>query len=593
MARFFLSTTLLSSLVRLAASKVVHISLVSHDEVIQRQRQLLKGSSGSDISKQQIDALYQGYGTHYIDLWVGTPPQRQTVIVGTGSPKTAFPCSKCLDCGELYHTDAYFLEEASSTYRSETCQTMSDCTYGLCSDSGDCTLSTSYLEGSSWRGIESIDIIYAGGPHSRLQNTGVFSSTDLDDADPMRAKNFAFEQTFACMSETTGLFKTQMADGIMGMDNAKESFWHQAFDHQVIDKRAFALCLSRQETFSKQGTEAGALTMGGHDKRLHTSPMVYSKLDSSQFFSVNLKKMYLREGGGGDSVLATKTNLTIEALNVNDSVYELYSRVTIDSGTTDSYFPRGLAPAFKALWKELTGKEYHHQRVFLTDEDLNSLPTILLQLEGHVDLNNAGAENDPSKVPGLAASVDPSNPYDILIAIPPSHYMQRDYTTQGAYVARYHFDEQGYTAVVGANTMMGHDILFDVEEGAMGFAESHCDYTRLEEIVEEEEEEAGVEISKGKDTTSGKKDTTIKAEKLGAEEGTDSTNYSPVDSNRDRTGMSVLSGLVAVIIFVVGYVAYDKFGGREILARRHGRVPVVEDMDEHELELQEYSRPIV
>ena len=37
----------------------------------------------------ETGALYQGYGTHYIDLWVGTPPQRQTVIVDTGSSITA------------------------------------------------------------------------------------------------------------------------------------------------------------------------------------------------------------------------------------------------------------------------------------------------------------------------------------------------------------------------------------------------------------------------------------------------------------------------------------------------------------------------
>ena len=37
----------------------------------------------------QVGALYQGYGTHYIDLWCGTPkPQRQTVIVDTGSGVT-------------------------------------------------------------------------------------------------------------------------------------------------------------------------------------------------------------------------------------------------------------------------------------------------------------------------------------------------------------------------------------------------------------------------------------------------------------------------------------------------------------------------
>mmetsp|Transcript_15963 Transcript_15963/g.17945 ORF Transcript_15963/g.17945 Transcript_15963/m.17945 type:complete len:148 (+) Transcript_15963:87-530(+) len=34
---------------------------------------------------KQMGVLYQGYGTHYVDLWCGTPPQRQTVIVDTGS----------------------------------------------------------------------------------------------------------------------------------------------------------------------------------------------------------------------------------------------------------------------------------------------------------------------------------------------------------------------------------------------------------------------------------------------------------------------------------------------------------------------------
>ena len=42
-----------------------------------------------EASIYETGALYQGYGTHYLDLWVGTPPQRQTVIVDTGSSITA------------------------------------------------------------------------------------------------------------------------------------------------------------------------------------------------------------------------------------------------------------------------------------------------------------------------------------------------------------------------------------------------------------------------------------------------------------------------------------------------------------------------
>ena len=43
--------------------------------------------------------LFQGMGTHYSFLWVGTPPQRVSVIMDTGSHHTAFPCVGC-KCGK-------------------------------------------------------------------------------------------------------------------------------------------------------------------------------------------------------------------------------------------------------------------------------------------------------------------------------------------------------------------------------------------------------------------------------------------------------------------------------------------------------------
>jgi hypothetical protein len=47
----------------------------------------------------QILPLFQGMGVHYAYMWVGTPPQRVTVIVDTGSHHTAFPCVGC-KCGK-------------------------------------------------------------------------------------------------------------------------------------------------------------------------------------------------------------------------------------------------------------------------------------------------------------------------------------------------------------------------------------------------------------------------------------------------------------------------------------------------------------
>mmetsp|Transcript_5733 Transcript_5733/g.9023 ORF Transcript_5733/g.9023 Transcript_5733/m.9023 type:complete len:180 (+) Transcript_5733:782-1321(+) len=77
----------------------------------------------------ETGALYQGYGTHYLDLWVGSPtPQRQTVIIVTSNSSiTTFPCIGCQNCGsnpamgQQYHLDDDFDVELSGTYEEKQC----------------------------------------------------------------------------------------------------------------------------------------------------------------------------------------------------------------------------------------------------------------------------------------------------------------------------------------------------------------------------------------------------------------------------------------------------------------------------------------
>ena len=40
----------------------------------------------------------------------------------------------------------------------------------------------------------------------------------IDHIDPVDASQFAFELKFGCQTSITGLFVTQLADGIMGME---------------------------------------------------------------------------------------------------------------------------------------------------------------------------------------------------------------------------------------------------------------------------------------------------------------------------------------------------------------------------------------
>ena len=151
------------------------------------------------------DVLYEGYGVHYVDLWVGCPtPQRVTVIVDTGSSVTGFPCQDCHHCGgdadsndehKLYHTDQLFRQGDSTCFEAVTSPT--DCLVGTWNDEDkSCRTSKHYSEGSSWDAFEAMDQVYTGGDHNSV--------------DVQRETKDSFRLHFGCQDSVTGLFETQV-----------------------------------------------------------------------------------------------------------------------------------------------------------------------------------------------------------------------------------------------------------------------------------------------------------------------------------------------------------------------------------------------
>jgi hypothetical protein len=129
--------------------------------------------------------------------------------------------------------------------------------------------------------------------------------------------------------------------------------------------------------------------------------------------------------------------------------------------------------AFEKAFQSMVGEAYTHDDVKLTEAELLARPTILIQLAGDVSMN----EKLGAQTLGLAGSLDPDHPFDVILAVPASHYYEYDLETD-TYTARFYPDEGGGN-VIGANSMMGHDVFFEVDSDRIGWSESSCNYPAL------------------------------------------------------------------------------------------------------------------
>jgi hypothetical protein len=458
-----------------------------------------KSMQGGAFNAYQTAPISQGIGTHYATLYIGSPmPQPQTLIVDTGSHHTAFPCKPCKKCGESYHTDEYFDTAQSHTYQKLTCGQCTEDVNNSCSGHGECAFSQAYAEGSSWNAYQAKDLVFCGYNHPKQIEIETIIDAEEDgrsppytDANPKHKYNldklddqFALPFTFGCQTHLTGLFVTQLADGIMGMSASETTLPYQLWTAKKIEHNMFSMCFRRGGGTDKDGITAGVMTLGGVDKRLQRSPMVYAALNIRHgWYAVHVKKFWLRKGGGQSAKPnGIKEKAKYVLINGNEKSLNDGDGVIVDSGTTDTYFQRHLKEPFKKAFKEMTGMSFSNKKMTLTREEIMALPTILIQMAPHKD-KEMDASVDVDDVVGLAGTgLSNHSPRDIILAIPATHYMEYS-GEDDIYTPRIYFSESN-GGVLGANAMMNHDVLFDWENNRVGFAESTCDYDELMESVE-------------------------------------------------------------------------------------------------------------
>lgn len=99
-------------------------------------------------------------------------------------------------------------------------------------------------EGSSWHAFEAVDKVFLGG-----RDPG-------DAANPIN-NSFKTDFLFGCQVKETGLFVTQLADGIMGMSAHPSTLPKVMYDQEKLEHNMFSICFRRELHVSKRGILAG------------------------------------------------------------------------------------------------------------------------------------------------------------------------------------------------------------------------------------------------------------------------------------------------------------------------------------------------
>ena len=382
-----------------------------------------------------IYPLHAKKGTHHVYFYIGTPPQRQTLIVDTGSRLTAFPCQpNCRDCG--VHASEQFYLEKSSSHEILPCSSCllsnSNADHVLVSDgegglheskpiptscyNDRCEIEQFYTEGSSWRAFEVKDKVWLG--------------TNDEKSSVEEHESLGAPFVFGCQVSEKGLFKKQYADGIMGLSMYSQTLARAFNHHGSIPHESFSLC------FNKVG---GHMALAG-TARNHSALMQFTPFATKHnwYYSVTV-----------DSIYVGKHKLPGAFMQyLND-----YKGTIVDSGTTDTFLPLKIAKPFIHAWEGISGRRYTNDLQLYTYEQFKRLPSITFLLEG-----------------GVMWEIEASN---YMEDASDNTRISQSWHGKRGFISRLYVNEPK-GAVLGSNAMINHNIYFDITNRRLGVAKASC-----------------------------------------------------------------------------------------------------------------------
>mmetsp|Transcript_3066 Transcript_3066/g.6732 ORF Transcript_3066/g.6732 Transcript_3066/m.6732 type:complete len:706 (-) Transcript_3066:1367-3484(-) len=408
---------------------------------------------------------FSGEGTHFINAYVGSPAQKRVLAVSSGADFTAFPCEGCTQCGSIISS---YRQTFSTSFISMPC---GRCVGGqredVCDKDREKCIARGYnlVDKSAWTAYEARDYVYVGGAEAEIEKM------EVDDAEGTNVpEKYGFPLVFACQTEATGWYASQVQDGVMGFSTARTSFVNQMVFQDQLKYPRFCMCFEQKILMGNDMRSGGVVTLGGYNPHILDAPLVYvqNMEDQGTRYMVHVRNIYFRQGGG-QSIVPDRDGQAVVRLKFDAATFNAKNGGTIlDSGVPLLIFDESIQQAFLSEWKKMVGSDFTLGKMLLTENDVKALPTMIIQIKAHDAVDKSF---NPRTVPNMAGDRDPQHPFDALLAIPATHYMEYNPST-GTYRAKITLDSK-LGSFLGINAMQGHAFFYDLAKDRIGFAESY------------------------------------------------------------------------------------------------------------------------
>ena len=370
-------------------------------------RSLDNNKEDSFLENVYGDSYYLNY--YYITLYLGSKKIPQTYIVDTGSPTTSSPCNKCRLCGKHLNKPYEINDSNIIKCTSKQCNSVQS---NSCREDNQCSFSISYSEGSSLEGIFTMQEIYF---------------EQINKIPNITSKPFTIP--IGCTTKETNLFITQLADGILGLNNSGKSFISLLYNNKIISKNLFSICIGQND---------GYFSIGEIDTTYHKNNIEYVPLvEGGNNFYININKIQI-----GDKI-------------INNNI-----KGFIDSGSTLSYFPRDIYNSVIDGFNSFCEKKGKKCGKFKILSDYGYC--------GFFNSNEEKIKVINENWPNITFYLDGYN-----YVLTPSNYFF-DYNEENIGACLGFEGESSDKITIGGTLMHGYDIIFDKGNRKIGFSEADC-----------------------------------------------------------------------------------------------------------------------